>query len=424
MPVHVVIGAQWGDEGKGKIVDLLSEKMDIVARYQGGPNAGHTVVINGEQIILHQVPVGILRPDTVCIIGNGTVVDPTILMDEIQLLEQRGIRISGRLLVSHRAHLIMPYHRMLDQAKELSIGQRKIGTTGRGIGPAYIDKYGRSGIRIVDLLNRDLLRTKLRFHIGEKNKELRRLYQSDELDEDQIIAQYLEFDRKMDDYITDISVYLNDAIRKGKNILAEGAQGTLLDVDFGTYPFVTSSNPIAGGAAVGLGIGPTQITNVIGVIKAYTTRVGEGPFPTEFKDEMGQRIRDLGFEFGATTGRPRRCGWFDAVIARYAAMINGVDSWAVTKLDVLDSLTEVKICNAYQFGAKVITHFPAEDWIQEAAKPVYESHLGWQTDISSCRTFGDLPENAQNYLKRVQELTQVPISLISVGSDRNETIIN
>lgn len=424
MPVHVVIGAQWGDEGKGKIVDLLSEKMDIVARYQGGPNAGHTVVINGEQIILHQVPVGILRPDTVCIIGNGAVVDPTILMDEIRLLEQRGIKISGRLLISHRAHLIMPYHRMLDQAKELSIGQRKIGTTGRGIGPAYVDKYGRSGIRIVDLLNRDLLRTKLRFHIGEKNKELKRIYQSDELDEDQIIAQYLEFDRKMDDYITDISVYLNDAIRKGKNVLAEGAQGTLLDVDFGTYPFVTSSNPIAGGAAVGLGIGPTQITNVIGVIKAYTTRVGEGPFPTEFKDEMGQRIRDLGVEFGATTGRPRRCGWFDALIARYAAMINGVNSWAITKLDVLDSLAEVKICTAYQYGPKVITHFPAEDWIQEAAEPIYESHAGWQTGISGCRTWGDLPENAQKYLSRVRELTQVPISLISVGSDRNETIIN
>jgi adenylosuccinate synthase len=422
MPCRIIVGAQWGDEGKGKIVDFLSEGADVVARYQGGPNAGHTVVIDGDQIILHLIPCGILRPNTVCVIGNGVVIDPTTLTEEIRFLESKGIKVSGRLKISHRAHLIMPYHRMLDQVRESAEAGERIGTTGRGIGPAYTDKYQRTGIRIVDLLDRDILRRKLVANIEEKNNILQRIYDSSTLDEEKIINDYIEFDKQVDEYITDISVFINNAIDDGKNVLLEGAQGTLLDVDFGTYPFVTSSNPIAGGACSGLGIGPMKVDEVIGIIKAYTTRVGSGPFPTEFTGDFGDHVRELGAEYGATTGRPRRCGWFDAVIARYSTRLNGFTSLAVTKLDVLDTLEEIKICTGYEYKGKMIHEFPAESWIQNEAEPVYETHPGWMASTGDARKFSDLPIQAQNYLNRISELADVPIKIVSVGTDRKQTI--
>ncbi|MFC1556073.1 adenylosuccinate synthase [candidate division KSB1 bacterium] len=422
MPVTVVVGSQWGDEGKGKIVDLLSKNSDIVARYQGGPNAGHTVVIGDNQIILHQIPSGILQDNTICVIGSGTVIDPVVLMDEIDMLKKQNYSVKGRLFISHKAHLIMPYHKLLDTVKEEKDGKSKIGTTGRGIGPAYSDKYARSGIRIVDLLDREYLRKKLQKNIEDKNQLFKHIYDSEELDPNNIIDQYVEFDQKMDEYITDVSLYLNQELKKEKNILVEGAQGTLLDIDFGTYPYVTSSHPISGGACIGLGIGPTKIDKVIGVIKAYTTRVGMGPFPTEFEEEFGEKMRQLGAEFGATTGRPRRCGWLDIVIAKYAARINGIDAFAITKMDVLQTLDSIKICTHYQYEEKVIENFPAENKVLLNAVPVYEEHPGWQSDITGCKKRGDLPVNAQKYLDRIEELTEVPIEIISVGSERNNTI--
>jgi len=426
MSVTLVVGAQWGDEGKGKIVDRLSEKMDVVARYQGGPNAGHTVVIGTEEIILHQIPSGILRPHTVCIIGNGVVVDPVVLLQEIDFLKSKGISVNGRLFISHRAHLVMPYHKLLDTTRETAHGEKKIGTTGRGIGPAYADKYERCGIRIVDLLDHDSLRTKLRFNIQEKNKVLQHLYNGEQIDTDKIINDYMEFDKLIDDYVTDTSILVNKAIEEDKRILLEGAQGTMLDIDFGTYPYVTSSNPIAGGACCGLGFGPTRIDHVMGIVKAYTTRVGMGPFPTEFEQEFGDRVRTLGSEFGATTGRPRRCGWFDSVIVDLAVRVNGLDSLAITKLDVLDSLEELKICTAYRYregdDEKILHHFPAEHWVQDKLEPIYETHPGWCSSTQDARSFSDLPDNARSYLKRISELTRSRISIISVGSERDQTI--
>lgn len=422
MAVTIVVGAQWGDEGKGKIVDLLSVEMDIVARYQGGANAGHTVVHNANQFILHQIPTGILQPKTICIIGSGVVIDPVGLMQEIELLNKKGIDVSGRLFISHRAHLIMPYHKLLDKVTEEKEGKEKIGTTGRGIGPAYVDKYSRSGIRIVDLLNADVLKEKLRKNIKDKNRLFKHIYDKEELDPEKIINEYIEFDRKIDEFITDTSLLINQAIKENKNILLEGAQGTLLDIDFGTYPFVTSSHPISGGACVGLGIGPTKIDKVLGVLKAYTTRVGFGPFPTEFDEEFGQHVRTLGAEFGATTGRPRRCGWLDMVIARYAARVNGIDKFAITKLDVLDTLDTIKICTHYRYKDKIIEHFPSESSILLEAEPVYIELPGWCKSTTKCRKISDLPVNARRYLDTIEEITNVPIDIISVGSDRKNTI--
>ncbi|MFQ5602312.1 MAG: adenylosuccinate synthase [bacterium] len=423
MSVRIIVGSQWGDEGKGKIVDILSKRANIVARYQGGANAGHTVVIDGEKYILHLIPSGILSENTVCVIGNGVVVDPNALVEEIEFLQSKGISVQGRLLISHRAHLIMPYHKLLDQAKETKAAVHKIGTTGRGIGPAYVDKYNRMGIRIVDLLNRDALRSKLRQNIDEKNEILNKIYHTEKLDVEKIISEYLEFDKVIDPYITNVSAYLNKAIDEGKEILLEGAQGTFLDVDFGTYPFVTSSNPISGGACVGVGIGPTKIDSVLGVIKAYTTRVGMGPFPTEIADDEGINLRELGDEFGATTGRPRRCGWFDAVIARFAVQVNGIDTFAVTKLDVLDSLEEIKICVDYQYQGKVLTSFPSDLTILERCEPVYESFAGWQEPTSDVRKIQDLPMNAQRFLNAIQKLTRTNIAYVSVGSGRDQIIV-
>lgn len=423
MPVRIVVGAQWGDEGKGKIVDLLSEKTDIVARYQGGANAGHTVVINGEKYILHLIPSGILQDKTVCVIGNGVVIDPVALLDEIALLESKGIRVTGRLLISHRAHLIMPYHKILDQAKEVKDAQQKIGTTGRGIGPAYVDKVNRMGIRIVDLLDRETLKAKLRRNIDEKNEILKKIYGAETIDVEKIINEYLEFDQKIDPYVKDVSTYLNDAIKHQKSILLEGAQGTLLDVDFGTYPFVTSSSPTSGGACTGVGIGPTKVDTVLGVIKAYTTRVGMGPFPTEISESENIGLRELGDEYGATTGRPRRCGWFDAVIANFAVQVNGIDSFALTKLDVLDTLEQIKICVAYKYDGKLIKSFPSEITILENCEPVYETFPGWMASTRGIRKFADLPKNAKGYLAAIQNLTNTNLEIISVGSGREETII-
>lgn len=423
MSVKIIVGAQWGDEGKGKIVDLLSEQVDIVARYQGGANAGHTIVIDGEQYILHLVPSGILHENTVCVIGNGVVIDPLALLEEIEFLKSKGISVDGRLWISHRAHLIMPYHKLLDQAKESKDAERKIGTTGRGIGPAYVDKVNRMGIRIVDLLDRDTLKNKLRTNIKEKNEILKKIYEEKEIDVDEIINEYLEFDKKIDPYIKDVSTFLNESLKDGKQILLEGAQGTLLDIDFGTYPYVTSSNPTSGGACAGVGIGPTKIESVLGVIKAYTTRVGMGPFPTEVGEEEDFDLRDLGGEYGATTGRPRRCGWFDAVIANFAVQVNGLDSFALTKLDVLDSLEEIKICVAYKYDGKTMTTFPSEMRILENCEPVYESFPGWQQPTSEIRSYQDLPANAKSYLEAIRNLTQTGISIISVGSGRQQTIL-
>jgi adenylosuccinate synthase len=422
MSVTVIIGAQWGDEGKGKIVDLLSEKADIVARYQGGPNAGHTVVVDDELIVLHQVPSGILWPHTVCVIGNGVVIDPVVLMEEIEFLKMKNINVTGRLFISHCAHLIMPYHRMIDAGQEELSEDKKIGTTGRGIGPAYVDKYNRCGIRIVDLLDRKTLREKLELNIREKNKLLRHIYHRDQMDMDKMIQEYLEFDEKIDEYVTDTVTFLNNAIDMGKELLIEGAQGTMLDVDFGTFPFVTSSNPTAGGACTGLGIGPTRIDKVVGIAKAYTTRVGMGPLPTEFDAQFGDTMRELGGEYGATTGRPRRCGWFDAVVVKHAVRVNGLASLVITKLDVLDTLDEIKICTAYKSCGRVFDHYPAELWIQETLEPVYESWAGWKCSTQHVRSFHELPMNAQKYLDRLCELTGVPIQIVSVGSERQQTI--
>jgi adenylosuccinate synthase len=423
MPVQVIVGAQWGDEGKGKIVDLLSEKADIVARYQGGANAGHTVVIGGDKFVLHLIPSGILQPNTTCVIGNGVVIDPAALLHEIDLLTKQRIQVRGRLLISHRAHLVMPYHKLLDQSKEELDVQNKIGTTGRGIGPAYVDKAHRMGIRLVDLLDEKTLKEKICQNLLEKNVILNAVYGKAPLDAEAILREYREFDEQIDPYVSDISRDLNQAIAAGKTILCEGAQGALLDVDFGTYPYVTSSNPTSGGACTGLGIGPTKIDQVMGVIKAYTTRVGMGPFPTEIQNELSGQLRSLGHEFGATTGRPRRCGWFDAVVANYSAQINGIDSWALTKLDVLDTFAEIKLCTAYRYRGKELKTFPAEIHILENCEPVYETFRGWQCATANARRFDDLPRQAQEYLDAIAQITATPIRIISVGSDREQTII-
>jgi adenylosuccinate synthase len=371
MPATIIVGAQWGDEGKGKIVDMLSDEVDIVARYQGGANAGHTVVIGEKEYVLHLIPSGIFHKHVKCVIGNGVVIDPVALMDEIAMIKSFGITIDGRLFISHNAHLIMPYHKMLDAIREQ--GAQKIGTTGRGIGPAYIDKYMRTGIRVVDLLNRKTLSDKLKANIEEKNQLLSKIYGSVEIDVDKIIAEYEKFDTQIDPFITDTPAYLNNALKKKKAILAEGAQGALLDVDHGTYPFVTSSNPTSGGACTGLGIPPTEIKNIIGIVKAYSTRVGNGPFPTELNDATGERLRTIGGEFGATTGRPRRCGWLDIVSLKYSIMVNGIREIALTKLDVLDEFDEIKVCTGYTVNGKPLKSFSSDVATLDAVTPVYKT---------------------------------------------------
>ena len=422
MSVKIVVGAQWGDEGKGKIVDLLSDSMDIVARYQGGANAGHTIVIEGKKFVLHLIPSGILQSDVKCVIGNGVVIDPVALMEEIAMLESFGISMQDRLFISHKAHLIMPYHKMLDKARE-SQASAAIGTTGRGIGPAYIDKFSRSGIRIVDLLDRTVFEEKLRANIEEKNTVLKKIYDQEELDINSIIGEYLDFDIKIDPYIKDTTLFLNQAIAEGKSVLMEGAQGALLDVDHGTYPFVTSSNPTSGGACTGLGVPPTKIDSVIGVVKAYTTRVGNGPFPTELHDEMGENLRKVGAEFGATTGRPRRCGWLDGVALQYSVMINGIDTIALTKLDVLDGIASIGICTGYEVDGKMLRSFPANVEDLAKVKPHYEFFEGWNSSLVGIKSYDDLPKQAQDYIAAIEKIAGAKVGIVSLSPDRADTII-
>lgn len=421
MSVTILVGSQWGDEGKGKIVDILSENYDIVARYQGGANAGHTIQIGEQQFILHLIPSGILRDEVVCVIGNGVVIDPKALMEEIEFLKSHGYNIDGRLFISQNAHLIMPYHKLLDSISES--GKKKIGTTGRGIGPCYIDKYARKGIKIIDLLNKDSLAEKIRSNLEEKNTLLQKVYGNEGLDIDEMIAEYTKFDELIDPFVKDVPNYLNNAISQGKSVLMEGAQGALLDVDHGTYPYVTSSNPTSGGACTGTGIPPTKITDVFGIIKAYTTRVGMGPFPTELLDETGENLRTWGAEFGATTGRPRRCGWFDGFLVKYSCMINGITKAAITKLDVLSNFDEIKVCVGYELNGKKLNSYPTTESMLNAVKPIYETLPGWKTDITGCKSYDELPAETRDYLEFISKIGGFEIGIISVGPRRRETII-
>lgn len=419
----VIVGTQWGDEGKGKIVDLLAEQADFVVRFQGGNNAGHTMVVDGEQFISHLVPSGILQGKT-CFIGNGVVVDPEVLLKEIETLKNKKISVSPEnLMISERAHVIMPYHKQVDNAREKMKGDQKIGTTGRGIGPAYEDKATRRGIRFVDLLDRSTFEEKVRSILDEKNFYLKHYMNSDTVDPEAVIESYNEYAEKLAPYVTNISIVIDEAIKKGKQVLFEGAQGTHLDIDHGTYPYVTSSSTVSGNACCGSGVGPRTISGVIGIVKAYTTRVGAGPFPTELFDDVGDRIQEKGVEFGATTGRRRRCGWLDTVIVGNAVRLNGLTGLVITKLDVLGGLSPLKICTAYEYQGKKMDYFPADLKVLGKCKPVYEEHPGWSEDISSIKTFEQLPENARKYLKRIEELTQTSIEIVSVGPGRYETIV-
>ena len=418
----VVIGAQWGDEGKGKITDLLSKSADVVVRYQGGVNAGHTVVVDGQTFKLHLIPSGILYPETECIIGCGTVIDPKVLIEELDRLIELNIP-TDKLLISQTAHVTMPYHRSIDRASEEVRGTHKIGTTGRGIGPTYADKSERMGVRVQDLMDADSFREQMLWTIAQKNEILEKLYHLPPLDPEQVTTEYLGYAERLRPHIVNTSLKIYDAVRHRRNILFEGAQGTLLDLDHGTYPYVTSSNPIAGGACIGTGIGPTTIDRVIGIAKAYTTRVGEGPFPTELEDRSGEILGERGAEFGTTTGRKRRCGWFDSVIGRYAVRINGMDCMAITKLDVLDEFEEIQVCVAYEINGTQTTDFPnsARDFAK--CRPVYKTLPGWKQDTTECRSLEDLPQAALNYLKFLADLMEVPISIVSLGPSRDQTII-
>ncbi len=421
MSVKVIVGAQWGDEGKGKIVDLLSENVDIVARYQGGANAGHTVVVGGKTYVLHLIPSGILHPKVVCVIGNGVVLDPQAFLDEVAFLESLNIEPRGRLFISHNAHLIMPYHKLIDSLKEQ--GTSKIGTTGRGIGPAYIDKFARVGVKIVDLLHRDVLVRKIRSNIEDKNQLLSKIYHSSEVNVDEIVESYLQFDKQLDEFITDTSLYLNHELKSGKRVLAEGAQGAMLDVDFGTYPYVTSSNPTSGGACTGLGVAPTYVDSIVGVAKAYTTRVGNGPFPTEQLNETGETLRELGGEYGATTGRPRRCGWLDLFSLKYSVMVNGIGELALTKLDVLDKFDEIKVCVGYKYLGKRLKSFPLDLCTIEDIEPVYESLPGWKTSIAEAKSYDQLPTNCRSYVEYIERYLEAPVKFVSVGATRLQTVL-
>ena len=419
----VIVGTQWGDEGKGKIVDLLAEYADIVVRFQGGNNAGHTMVVDGEQFISHLVPSGILQGRT-CLIGNGMVVDPAVLVEEIDYLIGKGIRVDETTLkISERAQMIMPYHKSIDHGRERMKGDKKIGTTGRGIGPAYEDKATRRGVRFVDLLDPEVFREKVESIMVEKNFYLEKFLGAEPLDPEYVIAEYSRYAERLAPLVTNVSVVIDQGVRRGGQVLFEGAQGTHLDIDHGTYPYVTSSNTVSGNACCGAGIGPTGISDVYGIVKAYTTRVGEGPFPSELFDAVGDAIQKKGAEFGATTGRKRRCGWLDLVILRNAVRLNGLTGLVITKLDVLGGLDEIKICTAYRHGEEVYQEFPASLKVLGACEPVFEVLPGWTEDISGVRRFEDLPDNARSYLRRIEELIEAPVKIVSVGPGRNETIV-
>lgn len=418
----VIVGSQWGDEGKGKMTDYLSQEADVVVRSQGGNNAGHTIVFDGKKFALRLVPSGIFGKDKLAVIGNGVVINPPALLKELHYLQDNGIDISG-LRISSRSHVTFPYHILLDKCQEAAKGDHKVGTTKNGIGPTYMDKVCRVGIRMCDLLEKDTFETKLRRNLAEKNEMFTKLYHVDPINFDDIFESYYEYGQELKKYVTDTSRIVNDALDEGKKVLFEGAQGVMLDVDQGTYPFVTASNPIAGGVCTGVGVGPNKINTVVGICKAYSTRVGAGPFPTELTDEIGDKIRETGHEYGTVTGRPRRVGWFDTVAMRHARRVSGISCLSLNLLDVLTGLKTVKLCKAYKLDGKEIDYYPASLKQLDRCEPVYEEMPGWDEDITGVKKFEDLPENAQNYLKRISELTKTPLATVSVGADRIQTII-
>lgn len=416
----VVVGTQWGDEGKGKITDFLSENAEVIARYQGGNNAGHTIKFDGETYKLHLIPSGIFYKDKICVIGNGMVVDPKALVQELTYLHERNIS-TDNLRISNRAHVILPYHLKLDEVEEERKGANKIGTTKKGIGPAYMDKAARIGIRIADLLDRETFEEKLARNLEEKNRLLEKMYETEGFNIEDILDEYYEYGQQFKQYVVDTSVALNDALDEGRRVLFEGAQGVMLDIDQGTYPFVTSSNPVAGGVTIGSGVGPSKIQHVVGISKAYTTRVGDGPFPTELNDEIGDRIREVGREYGTTTGRPRRVGWFDSVVVRHARRVSGITDLSLNLVDVLSGIETLKICVAYKYKGEIIEEFPASLKVLAECEPVYEEMPGWTEDITGVKTLGELPPNARHYLERISQLTGIPLSIFSVGPDRSQT---
>jgi adenylosuccinate synthase len=419
----VVVGTQWGDEGKGKITDFLSENAEVIARYQGGDNAGHTIQFNGVTYKLHLIPSGIFSPEKISVIGNGVVLNPKSLITELAYLHERNVT-TDNLRISDRAHVILPYHIRLDQLQEEAKGDNKIGTTNKGIGPCYMDKAARVGIRVADLLDRDVFAERLKINLAEKNRLFTKMYDSEPIEFDDIFEEYYEYGQQMKQYVCDTSVILNDALDQGKRVLFEGAQGVMLDIDQGTYPFVTSSNPVAGGVTIGSGVGPSKINKVVGVCKAYTSRVGDGPFPTELFDEIGSRIREVGREYGTTTGRPRRVGWFDSVVMRHSKRVSGITNLSLNSIDVLTGLETIKICVAYRKpNGEEISHYPASLVELGQCKPVYEELPGWSENITGCRSLEELPENARNYVRRISELVGVRISTFSVGPDREQTNI-
>ena len=418
----VVMGTQWGDEGKGKIVDYLAEKADVIVRYQGGSNAGHTVVVDGEEFKLRLLPSGILYKGKKCVIANGVVVDPGVLIEELNGMVKKGVDSAG-IRISNRAHVIMPYHKVIDELEEEARGDHKIGTTKRGIGPCYIDQNNRCGIRVVDLMDEEEFSAKLKANLEVKNRLLKNFYGAPELNYEEIKAEYLKYAEILRKYVIDTAADLNEDLNNGKKVLFEGAQATMLDLDHGTYPYVTSSHPISGGACVGAGVGPNKISTVLGVVKAYSTRVGEGPFPTEQLNEIGEAIRDFGHEFGTVTSRPRRCGWLDAAIVRYAGYISGIDYMAITRLDILDKFEKIKMCVAYKYKGEIINEIPASLKVLAEVEPVYEEFDGWMTDISGIKTYEELPANARAYVERMSVVTGIKIGIVSVGPGREQTII-
>ncbi|WP_042198191.1 adenylosuccinate synthase [Paenibacillus camerounensis] len=420
MSTVVVVGTQWGDEGKGKITDFLAESADVVARYQGGNNAGHTILIDGKKFKLSLIPSGVFYKEKTCVIGNGMVINPEALIQEINYIHENGFDTKN-LVISDRAHVIMPYHMLLDALEEDRKGPNKIGTTRKGIGPAYMDKAARNGIRIADLMDAEEFELRLRHLVEEKNQVITQVYGAEALNVDEILAKYLEYAEVLRGYVTDTSVVLNDAIDADSKVLFEGAQGVMLDIDQGTYPYVTSSNPSAGGVCIGSGVGPSKIKQVIGVAKAYTTRVGDGPFPTELGDATGDYIRETGHEYGTVTGRPRRVGWFDSVVVRHARRVSGITGLSLNSLDVLSGLETVKICTGYKFRGEIITHYPASLKMLAECEAVYEELPGWSEDITAAKTLDDLPESTRRYVERVAELTGIPIAIFSVGRNREQT---
>ncbi|MBM7552177.1 adenylosuccinate synthase [Thalassobacillus pellis] len=418
----VVVGTQWGDEGKGKITDFLSQNAEVVARYQGGNNAGHTIKFDGVTYKLHLIPSGIFFEDKICVLGNGMVIDPKALIEELEYLHDKGVS-TNNLRISNRAHVILPYHLKLDALQEEEKGANKIGTTKKGIGPAYMDKAARVGIRIADLMDKETFREKLETNLAEKNRYFERLYDTEAMNVDDILEEYYEYGQQIKRYVCDTSVVLNDNLDEGRRVLFEGAQGVMLDIDQGTYPFVTSSNPIAGGVTIGSGVGPSKIKHVVGVSKAYTTRVGDGPFPTELNDETGDQIREVGREYGTTTGRPRRVGWFDSVVVRHARRVSGLTDLSLNSIDVLTGIKTLKICTAYKYRGEIMEEFPASLKILAECEPVYEEMPGWTEDITGVKSLHELPPNARHYVERISQLTGIPLSIFSVGPDRSQTNI-